>query len=109
MGSRGVGSYSYNRKVQLANKIATINKKLAKIEQEATVYAQKETVKYIKDKKQRRYYRFDQFENKWNKMQKNYEKGHYMQEKGAGKLRQQKKQYQKELAKLNAGQMRMFR
>jgi hypothetical protein len=103
MGSRGVGSYSYNRKVQLANKISTINKKLAKIEAQATKEAQTNIAKQIHNEK-----RWSS-DAKMNLSDKRYDKGHIMQEKGAGKLQQQKKQYTKELAKLNAGQMRMFR
>ena len=108
MGSRGVSGYTYSRKVQLAKKIATIDKKLAKIEDKANKVA----FSTLTNEYKRRIHgdSWDQRHAKqYSKEYANYEKGHYMAEQGAGKLRQQKKQYTKELAKLNAGQVRMFR
>lgn len=108
MGSRGVSGYTYSRKVQLAKKIATIDKKLANIEKQADKIAFKTlTNEYKKNNSTSNFFR--QNAKEWAKRESNYDKGHYMAEQGAGKLRQQKKQYTKELAKLNAGQTRMFR
>ena len=106
MGSRGVSGYTYSRKVQLAKKIASIDRKLAKIEEKAT----KEAFNAGNEE----YKRMRKWFNKKDstdsaKSESNYIKGHSMAKQGAGKLRQLKKQYTKELSELNAGQLRMFR